>query len=345
MSGRRRQKRRGALKPGETAWAALRTELAARGLKPKKELGQNFMVDGNFARALVAAAAPDEKTLLLEVGPGPGALTTALLAAHPQSRVLALELDRGLAGFLRDKLAAEISAGRLTLLEGDVLTDKNTLHEGWWEEAGRIVVEENRPRVVVAANLPYNAATPFLMNLMQTPPPRSFLAAATEKERHALFVREAVTTVQKEVGERLLSTPGKAAYGPPAVLRALRAEGEILRRAHPEVFRPRPRVDSVVVRLRFRPWQPEPEAPDEDGTTPPKKAPLREDEYEPCRRFLTALFSQRRKTLRTALRALFGDAPATGRGEKDCLADFPDKVRAEDLPPETLLALFRSRRG
>ncbi|MCY3019168.1 MAG: hypothetical protein NTW87_09100 [Planctomycetota bacterium] len=108
----------------------MKAALAARGLAAKKSFGQNFMVDRNFAAAVARAAEPDQRTLVIEIGPGTGCLTTALLETHPAARVLAVEIDRGLAAMLRESFAGEIAGNRLTLLEGDALRGKHGLAAG-----------------------------------------------------------------------------------------------------------------------------------------------------------------------------------------------------------------------
>lgn len=282
-----------------------------RGLAPRKSLGQNFMVDPNFAAAVARAAEPDERTLVLEVGPGTGCLTEALLATHPAARVLAVELDRGLAAYLRETFAEPIAQHRLTLLEGDALAGKHALAPELVETALQISAKENRPRRVLCANLPYNAATPILMNL----------AADTE----CLGVESAVATIQTELAERLLSPPGRHAYGAPSAFLGLRATGKILRRIGNEVFWPRPQVDSAVIRLDFKPWS-------ESGVSG-TNALLRE-EAAPFQQFLQTLFSHRRKTIRAVLK----------------LRELPPELqlsptaRAEELPPAVLLALHRLAR-
>jgi 16S rRNA A1518/A1519 N6-dimethyltransferase RsmA/KsgA/DIM1 with predicted DNA glycosylase/AP lyase activity len=147
----------------------LKTLLETRGLSPRKSLGQNFLLDTNFATAVAREAEADAGTLLLEVGPGTGFLTRALLDAHPAARVLAVELDRGLAELLRDRFAGEIAASRLTLIEGDALAGKHGLNAEWLAEAGRIAHAEGRPRWVLCANLAYNMATPLIANLLLGP--------------------------------------------------------------------------------------------------------------------------------------------------------------------------------
>jgi 16S rRNA (adenine1518-N6/adenine1519-N6)-dimethyltransferase len=280
----------------------LRALLTAHGARPRKALGQNFLVDANFCTAIVRAAAPDERTLILEAGPGTGALTSALLQAHPRARVLAMELDPALVRLLRAEFAGELSAGRLTLLEGDVLAGKRLLEPVLVEEAFRVSRAEGRTRRVLCSNLAYNFATPLLANL-----------AAMEQ----VLVEETVATVQWESAQRFLAAPGGMHYGPLAAFLRLRGGGEVLRRVGPEVFWPRPKVHSAVLRLRLPPWE-------QTAYRTPREAREFLD-------FLHLLFGQRRKTLR----AILGAAPA-GK-----LAG----ARAEDLAPEVLLELFRRMRA
>lgn len=290
----------------------LKQLLEAHGLRPRKRLGQNFLVDPNFARAVAAAAAPGEGTLVVEVGPGAGALTEALLAADPHARVLAVELDGGLARLLRSEFATAIDTGALTLLEGDVLDGKHALNPELVAAALRISRDERRPRRVLCANLPYNAATPLLANLA-LPLPAS--AGAPVDER---LVEKAIATVQLELAERLLGAPGGADYGPLAALLALRARGRILRKVGPEVFWPRPQVHSAVVELEYRPWP---------------SSRLRVDRALAFQAFVQRLFQQRRKTLHAILKKAL---PA---------ADPRAPKRAEDMTPDELLALFEAQEG
>jgi 16S rRNA (adenine1518-N6/adenine1519-N6)-dimethyltransferase len=278
--------------------------LAAHGLAPRKFLGQNFMVDSNFAAAIAREARLDEQTLVLEAGPGTGCLTRAMLQACAKAKIVAIEIDRGLAKLLRETFAPEINACRLVLLEGDVLAGKHLVSPQFVEAARRISAEEKRPRRILCANLPYNAATPLL--------------ACVALDRQGLALDEALVTIQLELAERMLAGPGVGNYGALSVLLALRAEGKILRRAGGEIFWPRPEVESAVVNLRFKPW-------DTSGAG----SGLRREEAQPFQAFLRKIFSQRRKTLRAVLK------PQT-------LPQLPEKTRAEELGPLELLALFRA---
>ena len=296
--------------PPRSKSQTLKDALHQRGLKPRKMLGQNFMLDTNFAAAIARDAALDEQTLAIEVGPGTGCLTQALLDSHPAARVLAIELDSGLAELLRDTFAEPIRGQRLTLIEDDALSGKHSLSPQLVETALRISKSENRPRRVLAANLPYNAATPILANM----------AADAE----GLGMSAAIATVQLELAERFFAKPGESTYGALSAFIALRATGKIVRRVGNAVFWPRPDVDSAVIRLDFKPW-PEKIADSESS------APMHPGEAKPFRDFLQTLFSQRRKMLRAVLKprvipAALGLSP---------------EARAEDLAPEMLLALFR----
>ncbi len=283
----------------------LKESLTSRGLAPQKKFGQNFMVDSNFAAAVARDAQADEKTLLIEVGPGTGCLTRELLDSHPSARVLAIEIDRGLAALLRETFAEPLASSKLTLLEGDALASKHEIAADFARAINEISGRENRARRVLCANLPYNAATPLLAN---------FAVDAQD-----LNIATAIATIQLELAQRLFAKPGESAYGALTALLALRAEGKIIRKVGGDIFWPRPQVDSAVIRLDYLPWD---------------KSPLRKDEVEPFQDFLQKLFSQRRKTVRAVLKpALIPES-----------LQLPENARAEDLPPLTLLELFRSTR-
>ena len=226
-----------------------------------------------------------------------------MLDSHPAARVLAIEIDRGLAALLRDTFAEEIAGQRLTLIEGDALDGKHRISGKLVDEARRIA-SEGRPRVIFCANLPYNIATPLLANAAM--------------DACSLNVRGALVTIQRELAERMLAGPGDAAYGALSALLALRAQGRILRRVGAEVFWPRPKVDSAVIELRFKAW-----AADASADS------LRRDEAAPFQAFLKKVFAQRRKTLRALLK------PAR------VPEGFAD-ARAEALSGEQLLGLFRA---
>nr|WP_204341682.1 16S rRNA (adenine(1518)-N(6)/adenine(1519)-N(6))-dimethyltransferase RsmA [Micromonospora terminaliae] len=199
-------------------------ELAARlGVTPTKKLGQNFVHDPNTVRRIVTTAglAPDD--VALEVGPGLGSLTLALLpvAAH----VHAVELDRALAAALPDTAArfAGPDAARLTVHPADAL--RVTAAE----------LADPAPTALVA-NLPYNVAVPVVLHLL----------AELPTLRHGLVM------VQKEVADRLVAGPGSKVYGVPSVKLAWYARSRAAGKVPPNVFWPVPNVDSGLVAFTRR---------------------------------------------------------------------------------------------
>ncbi|MBS0189995.1 MAG: 16S rRNA (adenine(1518)-N(6)/adenine(1519)-N(6))-dimethyltransferase RsmA [Phycisphaerales bacterium] len=198
--------------------------LTARGLAPKKSLGQNFLVDHNLIRKLVDAAGPREGDLVLEIGPGTGVLTDELLGRGV--RVIACELDDGLFALLQERLGPFLQSGQLTLVRGDCLDGKRALHPQLRE-----MLAKEPFRLV--ANLPYGAATPLVSTLLLDYPNCS-----------GLFV-----TVQKEVADRLGAAPGSGDYGPLSVIALATARADRIAKLPPECFWPRPDVTSSMLSL------------------------------------------------------------------------------------------------
>jgi 16S rRNA (adenine1518-N6/adenine1519-N6)-dimethyltransferase len=211
-----------------------RSELAplleSRGLRLTKRLGQNFIVDPALADAIVADAGVRSDDLVLEIGAGAGGLTQPLLAAA--GHVVAIALERGMAALLAEYLGDH---ERFTLHEGDALEGPEGLHPAITEaidDAGSF----GCARVLVVANLPYSCGTAVVSRLL----------------RRDRTPAEIVAMLQKEVVERLRAQPGTSDYGPLAVLGSLRAEVALVRKVPPQVFLPRPAVDSAVFRVTPR---------------------------------------------------------------------------------------------
>ncbi|TVQ56751.1 MAG: 16S rRNA (adenine(1518)-N(6)/adenine(1519)-N(6))-dimethyltransferase RsmA [Rhodobacteraceae bacterium] len=205
----------------------LRDVIARHGIAARKALGQNFLLDLNLTARIARAAGDLSGTDVLEVGPGPGGLTRALLAAGAR-RVVAVERDPRCLGAL-----AEVAArwpGRLEVVEGDALA----------VDAAALL---GRPAAVVA-NLPYNVGTELLVRWLRVdwPPWWSGLTL--------MF--------QREVAERVVAAPGSGAYGRLGVLAGWRTTARILFDVPPQAFAPPPKVTSSVVSLTPRP---EPLAP------------------------------------------------------------------------------------
>ncbi|WP_299814491.1 16S rRNA (adenine(1518)-N(6)/adenine(1519)-N(6))-dimethyltransferase RsmA [uncultured Roseibium sp.] len=261
----------------------LRDVIATHGLDAKKSLGQNFLLDLNLTSRIARSAGSLEDCTVLEIGPGPGGLTRALLASGAR-KVVAIEKDSRCLPAL-----AEISAhypGRLEVIEGDALKlDPVALTGGG--------------KVRIAANLPYNVGTQLLLNWITTADWPPFWSSLT-----LMF--------QKEVGERIVAPPGSKAYGRLGVLAGWRCKGGILFDISPKAFTPPPKVTSAVVHLT------------------PDTAPL-PCELSALERLTAAAFGQRRKMLRSSLKALSPEAEAlivkagiepTARAEEIDIAGF-----------------------
>jgi len=205
----------------------IRAALDSRGLRPLKQLGQNFLHDQNLAKWLAehAVTGLDAGATVVEIGPGLGALTSVLLGKN--LHLIALEKDRGLCLFLRECFASEIARGSLDLREGDAL-----------EMLPRLGVTP----AVICGNLPYYISTPLLMECLRLPglPDLPGLPAR-------LFF-----LVQKEVGQRLASLPGNKTYGALSVLVQAGYDLAVVRTLPGSVFYPPPEVESVAVQLTPR---------------------------------------------------------------------------------------------
>lgn len=199
----------------------IRAALETRGLRPLKQLGQNFLHDQNLAQWLAnhAVAGLPSGATVVEIGPGLGSLTEYLVGRG--LRVIALEKDRGLSAYLREKFAEEIAQGTFELREGDAL-----------EEIPRLSPEPQ----AICGNLPYYISTPLLMECLKRPglPARLFFL------------------VQKEVGQRLASPPGSKVYGALSVLVQVTCDVSMERTLPGSVFYPPPEVASVAVLLAPR---------------------------------------------------------------------------------------------
>lgn len=203
----------------------IRQILETHGLAPKKSLGQNFLLDHNLIRKLVDSASVSAGELILEVGPGTGTLTEELLARG--ASVIACELDDGLASHLRDHFAS--FGERFTLVHGDCLESKRELSRA------AVAAIASRPFKLVA-NLPYGAGTPVMLALLANHPACSTLAV----------------TIQREVADRLLASPGTDDYGTISVVAQAAANVQRVATLPPECFWPRPDVTSAMVVLHRR---------------------------------------------------------------------------------------------
>jgi 16S rRNA (adenine1518-N6/adenine1519-N6)-dimethyltransferase len=198
----------------------LREVIRRHGLTPKKSLGQNFLFDLNLTARIARAAEPLENITVVEIGPGPGGLTRALLALGAR-RVIAIERDQRAIGAL-EEIAARYP-GRLDIVSGDAITVDLREHLG--PERARIV-----------ANLPYNIATALLVDWLTVEP-------------WPPWYDSMLLMFQREVAERIVALPGSKSFGRLSVLAGWRTEAKILFDVAPSAFVPPPKVTSSVVRL------------------------------------------------------------------------------------------------
>jgi len=186
-------------------------------IRPKKSLGQNFLVDGNVLHNIAGALALAPGDTVLEIGPGTGLLTELL---QPKvARLIAVEIDRNLAALLRSRFAG---VDNFTLVEGDILEMEPMLLAG------------ERPLRVVG-NIPYYITSQIIFHFF---------------DRRRKLIDMALL-MQREVAERITARPGDPDYGILSVLSRTFAEAEILLRVPRTVFKPQPGVDSALVRWRF----------------------------------------------------------------------------------------------
>jgi 16S rRNA (adenine1518-N6/adenine1519-N6)-dimethyltransferase len=198
----------------------LREVIARHGLSARKSLGQNFLLDLNLTRRIARAAAPLAGHTIVEVGPGPGGLTRALLMEGAE-RVVAVERDARVLPALAEIAAA--FPGRLEVVEADALT------VDWRELVG------DRPAKVVA-NLPYNVATPLLLGWLTTEP-------------WPPWYRSLTLMFQSEVADRIVAPPGSKVYGRLSVIAQARARARALFDIDRRAFTPSPKITSTLVEI------------------------------------------------------------------------------------------------
>jgi 16S rRNA (adenine1518-N6/adenine1519-N6)-dimethyltransferase len=256
-----------------------RTELAAlleaHDLGPSRALGQNFVVDPNTVRRIARLAGVGEGDHVVEIGAGLGSLTLAL--AETGASVTAVEIDRHLRPIL-EEVVAELD---VRVVAGDAMALD-------WDD-----VLAGADRWVLVANLPYNVATPLVLDLLRDVP----------------AIERMLVMVQLEAGERLAAGPGTPAYGIPSVKVALRATAKVVGKVGPDVFLPRPRVDSALVEVVRR------------------AAPATDADPAAVEALVEKAFNQRRKMLRRSLAGVADDAAFAAAGIDP--TDRPERLGVE----------------
>jgi 16S rRNA (adenine1518-N6/adenine1519-N6)-dimethyltransferase len=238
--------------------------LKSNQLAPKKRFGQNFLVHKGTAEAIVRAGKISSTDIILEVGVGLGALTVPL--ASMAQHVFGYEIDSGIIRFHEEK--GDLP-GNVTLVHQDILTADF-----------QAIAQQCGGKLKILANLPYSISNPFIFKLID----------------NASLISTATIMLQKEVADRLMAAPNTKDYGVPTVLLASCASVHKLMTLGPGEFHPRPKIDSVVVRIDF---------------TKPPGASAEENKYDFAlfRHLVRTTFNQRRKTILNTLSGanLFAD--------------------------------------
>lgn len=230
----------------------LRALMERHGLQARRALGQNFVVDPNTVRRIARLAGVGAGDPVVEIGPGLGSLTLALVELGAE--VTAVEMDRDLVPVLREV----VESHGVRVVEGDAR------HVDW------DTLLAPHPRWTLVANLPYNVATPLVLDLLRAVPE----------------ITSMLVMVQREAGERLAAGVGDPAIGIPSIVVAYHGTAEVVGRVPATVFHPRPKVESVLVRIDRHP-------------VAPVSMPL--ERIDPV---LRAGYGQRRKMLRRSLAAM-----------------------------------------
>jgi 16S rRNA (adenine1518-N6/adenine1519-N6)-dimethyltransferase len=200
--------------------------LAALGIFPKKRLGQNFLIDQNIIRLIVNSANITDQDVVLEVGCGTGTMTE--LIQEQAGHVITVDLDEDVASIAAEQLK---DFPNVTLFNTDILAGKHHVSQ---EVLDAITVARRTyaQDFLLVANLPYNVASPVMINLVTGPIP----------------IDRMVVTIQKEVGDRMIATTGMNHYGSLSILLQATGHIELVRILKPSVFWPQPKVDSAIVK-------------------------------------------------------------------------------------------------
>jgi 16S rRNA (adenine1518-N6/adenine1519-N6)-dimethyltransferase len=203
----------------------IRQLLSSAGVRPNRRRGQHFLVDLNLMRLLVDSANIEKDDVVLEAGCGTGSMTGLL--AQKAGQVIAVELDRNLCEIAANQLE---DAKNVILLNTDVLESKHSLNRNV-VDALSAARQQCRGRILLVSNLPYEAASSLMMNLLTGP-----------TIADAMYV-----TVQKEVAERMTAAPASKNYGILSIFLGATGEAKTIRILKPSVFWPPPKVDSAMV--------------------------------------------------------------------------------------------------
>ncbi len=272
------------------------------GYNPRRDLGQNFLIDVNLVEFIARSAELTEKDVVLEVGAGTGGMTAFLVqnAGH----VVSVELDENVFPLAQEAVK---DADNVTLIKTDILKNKHTFSPEVMELVqGKLdAIPDSRLKLV--SNLPYNVATPVVSNLVATELPW----------------KRMVITIQLELGQRMSAKPKSSHYGALSAWLQAQCFVKILKRMGPQVFWPRPKVNSAIVLLR----------PQHE-----RRKVISDREF--YHDFVRRLFHQRRKLMRGVLCGMY--RKQVDKSAIDALLEsmkFPTGARAEAQPVDRLVAL------
>lgn len=273
-----------------------------QGINPRKQFGQNFLIDLNLVEYIARQAELSADDVVLEVGSGTGSLTAYL--ASGAGAVVSVEIDPAMHALAK---RAVLAYDNVTLFDCDALKAKNTLSPRVLSEVRERLSEGSGRRLKLVANLPYNVATPVVSNLVASDLPWTRM----------------VITIQLELAERMIAAPSTSDYGALSAWLQAQCTVEILKRLPPSVFWPQPKVSSAIVLI----------APDEAARNRIADRAFLQD-------FLRRVFQQRRKLLRPVVRSMYRND--IEKSEIDALLTddaLDPNVRAEELDATALVAL------
>lgn len=272
------------------------------GIEPATRHGQNFLIDLNLQQIIVDAANLTDADVVLEVGTGTGALTASI--AKRAAAVVTVEIDGHLFELASEEL---LDYDNVTMLRQDALKNKNQFDQRVMDAVGERLNEAPGRRFKLAANLPYNIATPVLSNLL-----------SCEYVPHTM-----VATIQKELADRIVAQPWSKDYGALSVWMQSQAKTEIIRIMPPSVFWPAPKVESAIVRITV---------------DPERRAAIPDLRY--FHQFVRAIFLHRRKFLRANVVSAM--KKHLTKDEVDVILakmEFQPDARTEQIDVPTLLRL------
>ncbi|MFH1226592.1 MAG: 16S rRNA (adenine(1518)-N(6)/adenine(1519)-N(6))-dimethyltransferase RsmA [Planctomycetota bacterium] len=259
--------------------SALIQLLLKRNIFASRRLGQNFLIDPNFFKYIIRAANISESDDVIEIGSGPGILTE-LLSRQARS-VIAVDIDQKLISLARESLGGQTN---IQFINADILNKSRT-------EINTDVARHLSPGICykTVSNLPYKTAVPIIMTLLESCLPR-ISAGLSADSSGALKIKSMLVMTQWEAAERLVASTGTAQYSSLSVRAQYLADIRIDRKVPPEVFYPKPKVQSALIVI-----------------TP--KNNIDQILYTNLKSFVSAVFRYRRKTVNTALQksGLFGD--------------------------------------